>query len=278
MPGDDYSASTLLGLPVLQLEGDIFRRLRGFFKKLWVLFGPYDRFLYLDADQIALKPLAPLIERICSAPRPFFIASLNQAIRRQMFEEGDEVRRALYEQRCGRVDLLEELDPGFDWCRTYPFSSGDFATHRDFIQLPALQSVFEAAQVLHRERNLPPLGCSREGLFGADQGLFNYLVYRSGVPPDLMPDLYLWGGMDRSTFEELRARDRDDPLRHLFVHWGGCPRPTLLRRSVPAAVEWIRFYCQFYRDHGSPLDLVAGLTTHLIADLHRQLRDAAHQL
>jgi len=272
VPDDGYRRATLWGEKVLTLDGPFFSSLRGFYKKLWVFFGHYERFIYLDADMLALRPLQPLMDRVVAAKEPFFIANGGKSTL-ECFSNGTiDARRAKLAEGVGDPDLLKAFDPDYALDPLIPFNSGLFATHRGIFPLDEVRNTFCAAQQFHRVRGLPPLATSRQGVFMGDQGFINYLAYRNGRRPELLPDVFLWGGKSMREYRKIQNRGPAGPCQHLFVHWAGCPRPTLLHRRVPAGDAWIKHYFEYYRKYGSLATLFRDSATNVTSDLWRGAR------
>lgn len=255
IPDDDFSGDGLWGEKTLTLNDPLACSLRGYFKKLWVFLGPYERFIYLDADMLALKPLRRLIETVRDADENFFFVCAESKMIKALAERDSGVRESIFEAHIGEAGLLHEFDPNYDWHNAFPFNSGFFATHRDVLPREWLQGVFESAQRFHRDRKLPPLAFSRDGVFMTDQGLLNYAIAKRGVAPTLLVDAFYWGGR-RPAEEERIARDE---MKHLFVHWAGCPRPNLFDTTPPAGEQWRQAYSSFHRQRDNRWEWIQDL-------------------
>ncbi len=262
VPGDGHTRSQIWGENALVLDDPFLERLEGYFKKMWVFFGPYDRFVYLDADTLALKSVEPLLRYVAGLEEPFFAACRESKFDAAYEGDGEDARRAIVRDSVGDEALLAELDPGWRSEGFRPFNSSFFATHRSYVDKPTLRDVFEHANAINERHGKPRLYRSREGVFMGDQGLLNYLVWKTGVPPLSLPDVFVWGGRADAQL----ASPGDSPLERVFVTWAGNLRPTLIRRSVPAGREWARDYVHHFRTNGGPLSFVGNAARHVGRD------------
>ena len=276
VPDDGYAEPTLWGLPVLHMEEPFFARLRGYLKKLWVFWGPYERFLYLDADQIALKSLTPLIDSALAREAPFMIVDENPSVL-ETFERGGEDAERNFRVAAGDPDLLARLDLPIDLRDFYPFASGDFVSSRNAFDLDEFKQLYEEIAALHREVGIGAPGTTREGPFSAEQGLINYLTYSTGIEIERIPTMFIWGGKSLADYR-LAVDGPQDPRSHLFVHWGGCPRPSVLRRSVPDGELWQAYHRTFFDRHGSLVEHRKAWMENAVFGLKGRARSTASRL
>jgi len=178
-------------------------------------------------------------------------------------------------QTIGPPELLNDFDPTYRFREVFPFNSGFFASHRGAVRLDDLKDVVHQLRKLHAKHGLPPLNNSRRGVFYTDQGLINYLVYKSGIALDLLTDIFVWGGR-RGSFDVPTGNG--DPFRHMFIHWAGCRRPNFTSRNVPAGDVWIRFYYEYYRDRGSRLLFLRDTVRNIWNDAVFRVRNAASRV
>jgi lipopolysaccharide biosynthesis glycosyltransferase len=243
IPDDGFTAPTLWGEKVMNTDDPFLLGLKGYYKKLWVFFGPYERFLYLDADTLALRPMGGLIDKIMNQDKAVCCVCAESKIMAALVESGEKATDAIIENTIGNPRLLEALDPSYRFRERFPFNSGFFAADRSAVSMAKLKETVDHVGEIHRECGAPPLGNSRNGVFYGDQGMINYLMYANNIQLNTLTDIFVWGGKDFSSHTE----DEHNPFRNMFVHWAGCPRPNFTARNVPAGKEWIRFYREYYR-------------------------------
>lgn len=250
IPDDGFAASTIWGERTLVLDDNFARSLTGYYKKLWVFLGPFDRFLYLDADMLCLKDPAQLIEHICELKPPFFAVCRERKIKQYLETEAFEDTKAVFQRHIGDLGLLAEFDSEYDIFSRFPFNSGLFASTRDLFSRDFIEERFSAAMKFQAERGFPPLTFSRQGVFMSDQGFLNYLVAKQGVDLKLFDDVFVWGGRFADSIAPDCGIKGTDYVKS-FVHWAGCRRPSLFDYSqVPWGNEWKTFYRLFQSNRG----------------------------
>jgi len=270
IPDDNYDDDTIWGEKVLTSKEPFFHELKYFLGVFRVFFGPYDRFLFIDADQMAIRPLDSLINKIKQQEKPFFIADRNKGVVNILENGSEEDKLKMYNERLGDITLFEELDPKFNYKELFPVSGGNFATHKDFISVDSLKEIVDKAKQVHKNRGLPAINNRRIGILGRNQGLLNYIIFHQGVKPILVDNFYYWGGGTPSRFNEYLADNKDNiPY---FIHWGGCPKPTFLRRNVPGADKWIHFYNEYYNNNGSVNMYYIETAKNIKFDLMKRMR------
>ena len=243
VPDDGFTRDRLWGEKVLNTDDPFLVSLKGYYKKLWVFFGPYDRFIYLDADMLLVRPLDALIHKLMRSGAPSCHVCAESKCVAALARADDEARDAIYRNTVGDPELFRVFDPDYVMQAHFPFNSGFFASHREVVSRDALEHIMLRVNRIHAQRGLPPLNNTRKGVFYSDQGLINYLMYKNGIDVTLLTEAFVWGGRE---VPDMTEDVRGDPLKHLFVHWAGCPRPTFANRDVPAGKEWIRFYYDYY--------------------------------
>ncbi|MBN1878411.1 MAG: hypothetical protein JXA33_29610 [Anaerolineae bacterium] len=255
LPDDDYKVETIFGYPVWRPEDPRVLALDHFYKKLRVFWGPAERFLYLDADQLALKDIHDFLNMIATAQAPFFMVSVDSE-HRQLWEQlGAEAYLRAHGWFMGKADLIRQFDPGYDMTKRMPFGSGAFTAHRDLIDKELFLDLFEKALAFHAMQNDPqPMTKSRNALFMGDQGFLNYFLSSQDIAVTWLDDLFLWG----SDHNLYRHYDPTMPYAGLFVHWFNCPRPGPVPfiKGIPAAREWRQMYHTYCRTYGDLRDYV----------------------
>ena len=72
LPDDDYPSDRMFGHPVWKPRDPRILALDRYYKKLRVFWGPAERFVYVDADQIVLRDLRPFLDHLRTRDTPFF--------------------------------------------------------------------------------------------------------------------------------------------------------------------------------------------------------------
>jgi len=230
-------------------------------RKIWAFQGPFEIFLYLDADTICLKSLDPLIERISQEKDNFFYvqpwideqewqsvirdpahpkheAFFHQAfstiVGKRASKKVSSDRRKRLPNRGGplaNVDPdhdfgpLSNFDPDHDFLSRSKFNTGVFASRR----LAIKESHFESLNRAEREFYHGVLGIKEwtwqsSDLFFSDQGRINYLAEKLSIPIyPLSPELICRTGGDAIAVSPEDV-ERGTCQFHV-VHWTG-PRPS----------------------------------------------------
>ncbi len=249
IPDDHYLKRKLWGEKVITPSDPVLLHLKGFYKKLWCFYGPFRRFIFLDADILVMKDLAELIKKIHSFNNPFFMCN-GQSKFVRIQNDGKVLEwHNVVEKHIGNLKLISEFDSEIDMTAFYAFNSGCFASCNDLIPLNKLKSLFFSAQKFQISHGYPPLGYTRKGVFMSDQGFLNYILRKLQIPVTLIPDLYTWGGKRNEEIIE-NSSGEDHHLKGLFIHWAGEVRPHLLSRGVMAEKQWRRGYLEYYQKYG----------------------------
>jgi hypothetical protein len=251
LPDDDFAGTSMFGHPIWRPTDPEVMELTGFYKKLRVFWGPADRFLYLDADQLVLRDLRPLLCHIAAKREPFFIANRNTRTFGDWINASLDAKARMFTNRAGDLRLLSGFDPGFDWRECYPLNSGEFASCRDAFDTRVFFDVFRRARQFDAVHGPGiDLRFSRRGLFMSDQGFLHYFLARHAphLEVEWIDDLFRWGGRSEGLEPGFVPAG---PWESTVVHWAGCPRPgpIPLRPGVPKAREWRRRYLQHCCKH-----------------------------
>ncbi len=238
IPGDGFDPSDFPVRDVPVLEKPIAFRYEsksGYDRKFWSFGGPYDRFLYIDADVLNLRNIGSLISRISQEPDPFILVNLpyhapnNEDFLSKLSSIGTASRdeqRAFHKSRIGNIDSIDKFDPSFDYNANFGFNGGLWASSKSsfriewFNDLRRKEEAFFAS-VLRK----PYLDSNLDDLFYGDQGKLSYISYVNGVKVlDLHPDgYYVWGGKAFNiSVADLVSNQSPAP----FIHWAGVPRPS----------------------------------------------------
>ena len=252
IPDDDYPGDEMFGHPVWRPTDPRILELDRYYKKLRVFWGPAERFMHMDADQLVLRDLQPYLDTIAAAEGPFVMASRRSSTRKKLEAADESTRRQAIATMTGDPAALVAFDPSFDWRRAHLLNSGEFSASRDAIDHDTFLAVFTKAKQFYAERGLGNMTGSRIGPFMGDQGFLSYFLaaHAPGTRVEWLDDLYAWGG--RAELTHYREDDPTDPLKWVAIHWAGCPRPgpiPLPGRAVGAA-QWRRAHRRYCRLRG----------------------------
>ena len=246
IPGDDFKEDSLFGYPTMRSDNPTLTKLIGYFKKLWCFFGPIERFIYIDSDSLVVRNMNDIFELVRETTMPFtFVCSESKlASPDQPYEPS---QKAFYQSLTGDLELQQELDPEYDYRGNFPFNTSFIGSHRGAISLDLLDLTFFKTQALHKALGLPPLNNSREGVFMTDQGLINYLIYKEGIQPVFLQDVFLYGKKENDALLKGQMKNHK-PYAHAVVTWPGYPRPSVLRKDLAGADLWNQFFHQSFSD------------------------------
>ena len=236
VPGDDFDRNNHpFDVPIMpEPQSDFWQGIRYQDRKFWVFQGPFERFLYLDADIICTHDLSSLIYRITNQAKPFVFAKID----REKDEWCDSIKNQNHahhnwcvdwvDRGLGNPKLLVEFDNSYDPYGRMPFNSGIFASSRNTLEACNLEDLYNAEIKFYKTKLGKDFNWKSAELFYRDQGRLNYLVDKLGLPLiNLHPDGNdVWSGDDcfaeSITIEHLHK----GTLPFSFIHWAGVPRPT----------------------------------------------------
>ena len=120
-------------------------------RKCWVFQGEFEKFLYLDADMICTRSIAPLIERVMGQEGKFIFVQeetgnspvWTDAIADDNHELHDHYM-AMVRGQLGNPDNIRLFDQQYDPYSRYPFNAGMFASCIDAIS----ESEFEELHIM----------------------------------------------------------------------------------------------------------------------------------
>lgn len=252
IPDDDHPGDEMFGHPVWRPTDPRILELDRYYKKLRVFWGPAERFIHMDADQLVLRDLRPYLDHVAAATGPFVIANRRSSTWRKLQEADESAWRQAIKGTTGDPSALLDFDPSFDWRRVHLLNSGEFSASRDAIDRDTFLAVFASAKRFYVERGLGNMTGSRVGPFMGDQGFLSYFLaaHAPATRVEWLDDLYAWGGREELTHYPID--DHTDPLKWVAVHWAGCPRPgplPLPGRAVCAA-RWRKSHRRFCRLRG----------------------------
>ncbi len=243
-------------------ETEILREPDGFWGTLghqsrdfWAFQGPFEIFLYLDADIICTGSIDSLFTRIQAQEGSFFFAHIcfsDQKTWESIIADKDhpmhESAKSWVKRGLGNPELLVRFDADYDPYARSPFNSGIFASRRGAITEADVRAFHEKevsfyATALKREFTWE--SCD---VFYSDQGRLNYLVDRLNLPiQDLAPDGHdCWAGdiIEKVTLDEFLS----NKLEFKFIHWAGVPRPRPSIFCEPA-FRWLDPFTYNFDDY-----------------------------
>ncbi len=248
IPGEGFEREDHpFDIPIMsEPTGDFWRSVGYQDRKIWAFQGPFETFLYLDADTICTKSLDKLIERILRQEGKFIYVQpwtddkeWRKVVRDPSHPDHEQlVRNAL--ATVGKLPLME-FDPEHDFLAHSRFNSGVFASRR----LTITEADFESLNRAEREFYRKNLGINdwtwhSSDVFFRDQGRLNYLIDKRAVPVfPLSPELICRAGGDAVSvaLEEVEQGTCDFHV----VHWTGTfPSPSFFSR-----MPLFRFFALF---------------------------------
>ena len=131
-------------VPVMDIPQGFWSQLGHADRKFWCFQGPFERFLYLDADIVCMRSLASLKQRVLAQKAPFIFVT--QPIKHEVWSVAAEDSSHPQHQECigrvhaqlGNVSLLREFDPDFEPFARYTFNDGVFASSRSVLKRSGL--------------------------------------------------------------------------------------------------------------------------------------------
>ena len=270
MPDDGYEHETIFGQPVWHPKNPRVSELAHYYTSLRVFYGPAQRFLYLDADILALRDIIPFLNHIKAQEPPFLLVNNQTHHAEQWARQSAEEREETYASWVGDPARIATFDNAYNFHRRVPFNSGFFASTKDSIDRKDLLETFRRARSFNERQNSERFTSSRKALFMGDQGFLNYYADVCDIRLRWADDAYIWGG-DPALFSG--ERDEDQPFAGMFVHWAGCPRPgpIPLRPGIPKASEWRSFYWDYCREYGDWSGFGTDAAGYVLADVIRRL-------
>ncbi|WP_309379973.1 hypothetical protein [Cerasicoccus frondis] len=235
IPGDGFvrRQSPFGDVPIMEEPGGFWSELRAIDKKFWAFAGPFERFLYLDADILCLKPLEPFWERLRAASdEKFLFANLYYDVaewQAVMANPGDPRHadwRAWVARGMGNPEQAMDFDPSYDPYARSPFNAGIFAASKAAITEKMLREQYEAEVRYYREVLGKEYAWRANDVFYADQGRLNYYVdkFNIALHPLGKEGGDLWSGDFDAQIDLDAVLARR--CEHAFIHWAGRRRPS----------------------------------------------------
>ena len=200
-------------------------------RDFWAFQGPFETFLYMDADTLCVKSLDSLAQRIAGQQGDFIYVQPWMsdedwlAILKDQSHPDHEHYLQGVRNEVGPAVLLE-FDPEHDFFAHKFFNSGVFASRRFAISESDLASLNRAEREFYRNTlNIEEWTWKSSDLFFRDQGRLNYLVHKLGIPVfPIVPEVVCRSGADaiRVSFEDVENKTTDFHV----IHWMGSKSPS----------------------------------------------------
>lgn len=247
IPGEGFDFSSHpFDIPIMPIPDGFWAQLGHQDRDFWCFQGPFETFLYLDADIICVKPIGVLIDRIKQQTGDFIFVTewlppekWREATSDPSHEHHKAIRH-LPPRVIGNISKLKLFDPEYDPLVRMPFTSGVFASRRLAIKEADVEALHRAEIQFHVTELKKPFSWKTLHLFERDQGRLNYLVEKLRIPVlDLKPGGWeKYGGLPLSvSVEDLESGQHD----FQFIHWAGSPRPSLslfCRKPLLGLMAW----------------------------------------
>jgi len=200
-------------------------------RDFWAFQGPFETFLYLDADTIVVKSLDELARRIARQEGNFIFtqSTMDDEQWRSVIQNPSHPDHHAYRMAVaddiGRGPLAQ-FDPDHDFYAQKTFNSGVWASSRSTIKESDFAALNKAERKFYRE----VLGHEEwtwksSELFFRDQGRLNYLVHKLSIPLyPLAPEMVWKSGACAVYVTPQEVRDNSCDF-HL-IHWMGSKSPT----------------------------------------------------
>lgn len=233
IPGEGFDLENHpFDVPVMPLPTDGFWAEIGHQDRdFWAFQGPFETFLYLDADTIVVKSLMPLAKRL-SAQQGDFVAIqdwVDDDTWRLVTQDPAHPDHTKYRQTIARdigIGPLAEFDPEHDFFAYKPFNSGVFAGSRLAIKDSDLAALNKAERNFYRDAlGIGEWTWKSSELFFRDQGRLNYLVRKLSIPTlPLEPELICVSGAS-SVYVPMEDVRGESCAFHV-IHWMGSKSPS----------------------------------------------------
>jgi hypothetical protein len=234
IPGEGFDLNDHpFDVPVMPIPTGFWAEIGYQDRDFWAFQGPFETFLYLDADTIVVKSLDDLAKRVVRQQGDFIYVQpwMNDEQWRSVIRDPTHPEHNKYLQEV-RSEVgpasLDTFDPDHDCYAHRNFNSGAFASRRFAIKESNLASLNEAERKFYRDvLGIEEWNWKSSKLFFRDQGRLNYLVDKLSIPVfPLEPDLVCRAGASASAFQvSFDEVEKNSPDFH-FIHWMGAKSPT----------------------------------------------------
>jgi len=200
-------------------------------RDFWAFQGPFETFLYLDADTLCVKSLDSLAQRIAGQQGNFIYVQpwMSDEDWHAIVRDSSHPEHERYIQDVKNEvgsDAMFEFDPEHDFFAHKNFNSGVFASRRLAISESDLASLNRAERAFYRDTlGIEEWSWKSSELFFRDQGRLNYLVHKLGIPVfSISPELINRAGHEsiRVSFEDVK----NDAADFHVIHWMGSKSPS----------------------------------------------------
>ena len=232
IPGEGFDLDNHpFDVPVMPIPSGFWAEIGHQDRDFWAFQGPFETFLYLDADTIVVRSLDDLARRIAAQEGDFFYAQaeMDDEQWRAVIQDPTHPDHDRYLQIIANdvgPGPLAEFDPDHDFLAHQTFNSGVFASRRLAIKESDLASLNEAERKFYRESlGKDEWTWKSSELFFRDQGRLNYLIHKLSIPLfPLAPEL-LWVSGARAVSVSLKDVENNASDFHV-IHWMGAKSPT----------------------------------------------------
>lgn len=232
IPGEGFDLNDHpFDVPVMLIPTGFWAEIGHQDRDFWAFQGPFETFLYLDADTIVVKSLDDFAKRISRQKGDFIYTRfwIDDEKWRSVIQNPEHADHNKYRQTIandvGRGPLAE-FDPDHDFFSHKTFNSGVFASRRFAIKECDLASLNKAERKFYREvLGKDEWTWKSSELFFRDQGRLNYLVHKLSIPTcPLEPDLMTVAGASsvKVSLEDVKNNSCDFHV----IHWMGAKSPT----------------------------------------------------
>lgn len=232
IPGEGFDLDNHpFKVPVMPIPTGFWAEIGHQDRDFWAFQGPFETFLYLDADTIVVKSLDDLAKRITRQPGDFIYTqswvddkTWCTAIQNKEHPDHDKYIQSVAND-IGRGPLTE-FDPEHNFYIHKTFNSGVFASRRFTIKESDLASLNKAERKFYRESlGIDKWSWKSSELFFRDQGRLNYLVHKLSIPTfPIEPELVAVPG---SSAVEVSLEDvKNNSCDFHVIHWMGAKTPT----------------------------------------------------
>jgi hypothetical protein len=251
IPGEGFDRDDHpFNVPIMsQPEGRFWPQIGHQDRKFWAFQGPFEKFLYLDADTICTRSLDDLRSRIARQERRFLYTQTftSKEDWHSVVRNPAHPKHASYVQRIAEgigTGRLAAFDPDYDFLGRCDFNTGVFASRHLAITELDLESLNRAEREFYRKHlGQEAWSWTSSDLFFRDQGRLNYLAGKLEIPLlPLEPDLICVPGGSASKVS-LDDVEQGTCTFHV-VHWTGtAPSPSFFCR---APLFWLHAWLTAY--------------------------------
>lgn len=232
IPGEGFDLTDHpFDVPVMPIPTGFWAQIGHQDRDFWAFQGPFETFLYLDADTLIVKSLDDLAKRVVRQQGNFIFVQpwMDEEQWRTIIEDPAHPEHARYIQQF-RSEVgpapLDRFDPDHGFFSHRNFNSGAFASRRFAIKESDLAELNAAERKFYRDvLDTDAWNWQSSELFFRDQGRLNYLVHKLSIPVfPIEPDLVCRAGASafQVSFNDVEKNSAD----FHFIHWMGAKSPT----------------------------------------------------